>query len=194
MTFPSNHLHLLMYLRGLSLLLLLFLLGGDTTAQVLGGIYSRYDNDLSEWIVVDDEGREIGHLRMRFPLHNDITLWGYRVGDQTGEIRARWRDNFREWEVHGDGEIITMRQVWRDVPTEWRLTDDKDITLSWITRWANTPGDWEMREKDLYGRFEQFMAWENDPRDWVIIDDLDPDIPLPMRMGMVFLPILLLFL
>lgn len=162
--------------------------------QILGGMYSRYDNNLSEWIIVDDEGREIGYMRMRFPMQNDFTLWEYRLGDRTGEIRARWRDNFREWEVHGEGEIISLRQIWRDVPTEWRLSDDKDLTLTWMTRWANAPGDWELREKDRYGRFEQFTAWENDPRDWVIIDELTVDIPLPMRMGMAFLPILLVFL
>lgn len=163
-------------------------------AQPLGGIFTRFENDLREWVITDPEGKETGFLRMRWALNNDITFWDYRVGDHSGEIRARWRDNFSEWEIHGDGLIITARRVWRDIPTEWRLTDDQGITLNWVTRWANTPEEWELREKREYGRFEQFTAWEGDPRDWVIIDEMDPNVPMPMRMGMVFLPIPLVML
>lgn len=168
---------------------LLFLWTG-ATAQRLGGIYTRFENDLREWVLVDHEGKEAGFLRMRWMLQHDITLWDYRVGDAQGEIRARWRDNPGEWEIHGDGLIISARQVWKDVPTEWRLTNDAGITLQWVTRWANTPEEWELRNKREFGRFEQFTAWEGDPRDWVIIDELSEEVPLPMRMGLVFLPIL----
>ncbi|MCO6484353.1 MAG: hypothetical protein J5I41_01120 [Saprospiraceae bacterium] len=181
-------------MRLLLLILGLLAIHASLVAQRFGGIYTRFEDDLREWIITDPEGQEIGFLRMRWMLNNDITQWDYRIGEQQGEIRARWRDNFSEWEVHGGGQIITLRQIWRDVPTEWRLTNDEGLTIQWVTRWANTPEEWELREKREFGRFEQFTAWEGDPRDWVIIDELPDDFPLPMRMGMVFLPVLLVVL
>lgn len=168
--------------------LLLSWTSGET--QVLGGIHTRTENDLREWVILDDQGAEVGYLRMRWALQGDITFWDYRFGEQTGEIRARWRDNLGEWEIHGDGMIIGLRQVWKDIATEWRITDDQGATLTFSSRWDNMPGEWELREKGEFGRFEMFTAWEGDPRDWVIIDAMDPRVPLPMRMGLVFPPIL----
>ena len=173
----------------LSLAGILFL-GTDAGAQVLGGIHTRMENDLREWVLLDDQGAELGHLKMRWALQGDITFWDYRFGEHSGEIRARWRDNLAEWEIHGDGLSIGLRQVWKDLATEWRITDDQGATLTFATRWDNRPGEWELREKREFGRFEMFTAWEGDPRDWVIIDEMDPRVPFPMRMGLVFPPLL----
>jgi hypothetical protein len=162
----------------------------ELEAQSLGGIFTRFETDLREWIIIDEEGSEIGFLKMRWMIQNDLTLWDYQLGDSKGEIRARWRDRLTEWEVHSEGSIYTLRQIWDDVPTEWRMTDDQGLDLTFLTRWANTPEDWELREKSEYGRFEQFTAWEGDPREWVIIDQLSPKAPSGVRMGLVFLPIL----
>jgi hypothetical protein len=178
-------------IRILQVLLFIFVFT-TVDAQQLGGIFTRFEDDLSEWIIMDEAGNEAGSLKMRWAIQGDITYWDYTFGEHSGEIRARWRDNFSEWEVHGDGFIITMRQIWRDIATEWRLTDDEDHTFTFVTRWANTPEEWELREKQQFGRFEVFTAWEGDPRDWVIIDELHPNVPVPMRMGMTFLPILLM--
>lgn len=175
--------------------LFLFLVGWSTpflTAQNMGGIYAYQADDLREWIILDDEGNEAGTLKMRWSMQYDLAFWDYTFGEHTGEIRARWRDNFREWQVQEGSEIITMRQTWKDIPTEWELTNDGDIQVSWLTRWANSPEEWELREKSDLGRFEVFTAYEGDPRDWVIIDELDPNFSVPVRMGMVFIPILLI--
>lgn len=158
--------------------------------QYLGGIHTLHEDDYREWVIRDDEGRSIGQLKMRWRLQNDITFWDYTIGDHRGEIRARWRDNFSEWEVNGDDMIVTLRQIWRDIPTEWRITDDRNTTLNWVTRWGNTPEEWELREFSTYGRFETFTVWEGDPRDWVILDDCGDSLALPFKMGLVFLPIL----
>lgn len=175
--------------------LILLLVGWSTpflTAQNMGGIYAYQADDLREWIILDDEGNEAGTLKMRWSMQYDLAFWDYTFGEHTGEIRARWRDNFREWQVQEGSEIITMRQTWKDIPTEWELTNDGDIQVSWLTRWANSPEEWELREKSDLGRFEVFTAYEGDPRDWVIIDELDPNFSVPVRMGMVFIPILLI--
>ncbi|MBK7344426.1 MAG: hypothetical protein IPJ06_15810 [Saprospiraceae bacterium] len=177
------------------LCLILLLVGWSTpflTAQNMGGIYAYQADDLREWIILDDEGNEAGTLKMRWSMQYDLAFWDYTFGEHTGEIRARWRDNFREWQVQEGSEIITMRQTWKDIPTEWELTNDGDIQVSWLTRWANSPEEWELREKSDLGRFEVFTAYEGDPRDWVIIDELDPNFSVPVRMGMVFIPILLI--
>lgn len=161
------------------------------SAQNMGGIYALWADDLREWVILDDEGNETGKLKMRWSMQYDLSFWDYTFGEHTGEIRARWRDNYREWQVQEGTEIITMRQTWRDIPTEWELTDDSAIQLSWLTRWANTPEEWELRQKSDLGRFEVFTAYEGDPRDWVIIDEMSPDFSVAARIGMVFIPILM---
>ncbi|MCF8238022.1 MAG: hypothetical protein K9I85_07695 [Saprospiraceae bacterium] len=161
-------------------------------AQNMGGIYAHWADDLREWVILNDEGVEMGSLKMRWSMQYDLSFWDYTFGDHAGEIRARWRDNFSEWQIQEGAEIITMRQTWRDIPTEWELTNDDNIQLSWLTRWANTPEEWELREKSDVGRFEVFTAYEGDPREWVIIDEMDPDFSVAARMGMVFLPILMI--
>lgn len=163
----------------------------DLVAQNMGGIYALWDDDLREWVILDTEGNEAGSLAMRWAVQNDIAFWDYSFGEHRGEIRARWRDNYQEWQVQEGNEIITLRQTWRDIPTEWELTNDGDIRLSWLTRWTNTPEEWELRNKEEFGRFEVFTAYEGDPRDWVIIDETDPDFSVAARMGMVFIPILM---
>lgn len=160
-------------------------------AQNMGGIYALWEDDLREWVILDTDGQEVGSLTMRWAVQYDLAFWDYTFGEHQGEIRARWRDNHQEWQVQEGNEMITMRQTWRDIPTEWELTNDADIRLNWLTRWTNTPEEWELRNKEEYGRFEVFTAYEGDPRDWVIIDEMDPNFSVATRMGMVFIPILM---
>ncbi len=89
------------------------------------------------------------------------------------------------WEFRGDNKIITARTVFNNDPTQWRITDNS-TTLLLKSRWTNTLDEWSLRSDD-YGDFRLYTKWKNDPREWIIEDELDTAIPLPMKMAALFL-------
>ena len=152
-------------------------------AQQITGIGTVWANDLREWVLLSEED-EIGELRMRWRNQNDWTNWDYRIGEITGTIEQKWRDDPNEWEIRGDNEIATARTIWKNKFREWRITNN-DLQLTIRTRYGNIADEWETITSD-YGYFEMLTVWEGDPREWVIIDELDQNIPLSMRMALIF--------
>ena len=154
------------------------------TAQVLTGIGTRWNDTFSEWIVYTDEEDREGDLRLRWRLQNDWTEWEYRLGESTGRIKLKWRDNPNEWEIRGTNKVVTARTLWNNDFREWRITDNaRQLTLK--TRYGNLSEEWVLRSSN-YGHFEMITSWEGDPRDWIIVDELDEQISLPMKMALVF--------
>ncbi|MFK8101803.1 MAG: hypothetical protein AB8G15_04745 [Saprospiraceae bacterium] len=152
--------------------------------QTLTAIAARWDDNLTEWnIFTDDDDEAQGQLEVRWGREG--REWDYRIDEYIGSIEQRWREDPTQWEMRGDNEIITARTIWFDNLTEWRLTDN-DITLTLKPRWGTFANEWVI-EEEKYGKFEMYTEYEFDPRDWVIIDELDEDISLNMKMAIVFL-------
>ena len=157
--------------------------------QFLTGIGTKWSDAFSEWVVfLDVEGEEVeGELRMRWPSRNDWTEWDYRLGEQIGTIKLKWKNNLNEWELRGDNEIVSARTVWNNNFREWRISNNTNqLTLK--SRYGNVIDEWEIRRSD-HGYFKVFTNWESDPREWIIVDELDEKISLPMRMLMTFIVI-----
>ena len=154
------------------------------SAQFLTGISTRWNDSFSEWILYTDKEDREGELRLRWMSRNDWTEWEYRLGESTGRIKLKWRDNPNEWEIRGDNKVVTARTLWNNNFREWRITDNnRQLTLK--SRYGNLLEEWVLRSTD-YGHFEMATSWEGDPRDWIIIDELDEQISLPMKMALVF--------
>jgi hypothetical protein len=162
------------------------LAGGLLQAQYITGIATRWNDSFSEWeIYAVDEEELSGELRMLWPMRNDWTDWEYRLGEERGRIRLKWRDDFNEWEISAGNMVATARTLWRDNFREWRISNGKQ-QLTFRCRYGNITDEWEVRDSN-YGDFRIYTTWEGDPRDWTVIDELDENIPLTMRMAMVFL-------
>ena len=172
-------------IQRLLLLAICWLLTLQLSAQILTGLSAKWNDDFSEWIILTEYEDVEGELIMTWQLQNDWSSFDYRIEDASGNIKIKWRDNPNEWETRGDNEIITARTRWPDDPREWRITDN-DRTFHFKSKWGNNPNVWLVTD-DAYGYFEMYMYQRNDFREWVIIDELAEEIPLAMKMTMVFL-------
>lgn len=155
------------------------------SAQYLTGIATEWSDSFAEWNLFTDDDNLEGELEMRWKMQNDLTDWQYRLGDQTGRIKLKWRDNPNEWEIRGDNEIITARTLWNNKFREWRIKS-KDTQFTLRCKYGNTIDEWEIRNSSK-GSFEIYTNWEGDPRDWIIEDNLDESVSLATKMAMVFI-------
>lgn len=158
----------------------------QSQAQVLSGISTKWNDTFGEWTLYTDNQELEGDLQLRWLTNNDWTEWEYRLGDATGTIRMKWKGNANEWEVRGGNDIVTMRTLYNNNFREWRITSSK--TMTWKSRYGNNLDEWELDDSRL-GNFTMLTAWEGNPGDWIIEDELDESINLPTKMALVFLVI-----
>lgn len=153
------------------------------SAQYLTGIATYYSDSFAEWQIFTEYEDEQGQLELRW--RDDWTEWNYSLGESFGTIRMKWRDKPDEWELRGDNRIVTARAIWPGEIREWRITDNS-TTLTLRSRYSNQFDEWELRNS-RNGDFQMYTNWERDPRDWVIVDELDGDVSFEMKMMMVFI-------
>ena len=165
------------------ILLATFCLAIPLHVQVLTGSVTRWNDSFSEWVIYTAEEEQDGELRHRWPMQDDWTEWQYRLGESTGTIKLKWQKDLNEWEARGDNQIATARTVWRENFREWRITDGNH-TLTLSSRFGNIWDEWTIRNSSA-GQFDMYTSFEGDPRDWVIIDELDESVPLVMKLLMV---------
>lgn len=156
-------------------------------AQNLTGMSTNWSDSFVEWTVYTAEEEVEGNLKMRWQMQNDWSQWDYRVGEQSGEIKMKWKDDPTNWEVRGDNQIIFAHTKWKDDFSEWRIAGERHV-LNLKTRYRNDGNDWLVQDDNL-GTFEIFTEYEGDPRDWIIVDELKPDVELPLKMAILFLAI-----
>ena len=168
-------------------LFITLLFTSSLSAQVLTGMGAKWSDAFNEWTVYTDDEEVEGDLTMRWQMRNDWTEWDYRIGESSGSIRMKWKDDPTQWEVRGDGENISIRMKWNNDITEWTLTDGTN-RFTFKTRYGNNLNEWLLKNDDK-GNFEVYTEYENDPRDWQIVDELDEEISLPMKLGMTFIAV-----
>ena len=175
------------YMKKLLFLALIGSLAIPASAQILTGMGTRWSDGFSEWRIFTAEEGEEGTLERIWAMQDDWTEWRYRLGEQAGTIKQKWPNNPHQWEARGEGEIVTARTVYPNDPREWQISDGTH-TLRLRLRFANILEEW-MLGTDRHGWFEMYTAYEGDPRDWVIVDELQEGLPLTMKMMMSFIVI-----
>ncbi len=166
------------------LLLIFSLLSFCTSAQVITGMATKWSDDFRDWIIFTDIEDEEGSLTMRWQNQLDWTEWDYRLGEETGTIRLKWKDDPSEWEIRGGGEIISVRMKWNNDFNVWTISDGS-TRLTLKAPYNNNFNDWEI-DKNKYGVFEMYMEWTDDPREWTIVDELDEDLSLHFKIAIAF--------
>jgi len=151
------------------------------------GIASKWSDEFTEWEIFTDDEDVVGELTMRWQLQGDYSEWDYRIDEEIGSIKMKWKDDPSQWEIRGYDEIVTAKMLWTNDIREWRITNN-DITLTLKTRYGNILDEWMVRGDD-YGNFGIFSTWEGDPREWEINDELDEELSLEMRMALVFISV-----
>lgn len=154
------------------------------SAQYIESINTRWDDSFTEWVVYASDDID-GYIEMKWPIREDWTQWEYELNNLYGSIKMKWPDNPNYWEFRNDGNLITARTVWNYDFSSWRITSG-DLNFNLKSKWRQPLNEWYIVE-DNYGNFELFSKWENDPRDWIVKDNFDPDVPLDLKMAIIFL-------
>lgn len=150
----------------------------------LYGIGTSWDDSYKEWILYTADEEVEGELSLRWAANNDWSEWDYRIDEESGSIKQKWHNDPSQWELRGGNEIITIKTKWSNDITEWRISTGS-INLTLKSKYRNQLEEWELTTK-TYGKFEMYTTYENDPRDWEIIDELDEEISLPMKLALMF--------
>lgn len=157
-------------------------------AQYLTGMSTYYDDSFVEWrfyTINEDEEEDEGDLKITWQLRqDDWSEWGYRIGDASGTIKMKWKDKPEEWELRGNNAIVTARTVWPGQFTEWRISDGS-TSLTLQSRYSNQWNEWQLRNSSI-GKFFMYTAYERDPRDWVIEDELDETVSFEVKLMLMF--------
>ena len=157
-------------------------------SQTLTGISARYNDAFVDWDVFADSLDDKGNLQMTWQRPDDWTKWTYRLGEKTGSLKTKWSRDLEHWETRGDNKIISAEPVFMGDKRQWRVTNnDFSIELT-CTDYQNCE-QWTV-EDPKRGRFIIYTDQRRDLRDWLIEDELDPSVSLPMKMTLVFLAIL----
>ena len=167
--------------------LLVSLLPSVAYGQDIIGIHTRWSDSFRDWIIRTDQESREGTLEQRWKLTDNWSAWELRLGDTIAEIRLKWPDDPNLWEIRCMGVVVTARTLWRDNFLEWRLDDGEDRFV-WRSRYGNISNEWILRDEQR-GEFSVFTYWENDPREWVVFDNLEEDVSYSMRIAMVFLAV-----
>jgi hypothetical protein len=175
----------LIFFSSFSLLFVMPLVG---QAQILTGFSSRHSDAFVDWdLYVDSLDGSAGNLTMTWQHPDDWTQWSYRIGEHSGNIRTKWQKDFNQWEFRGDGKVVSAQTIWSGNFREWRLTNNQ-FSIELRCKFGNQSNDW-LVDDGKRGYFRAYTQIETDPRDWIVEDELDPSVPLAMKMALVYLVI-----
>ena len=155
--------------------------------HTLYAILSKWDDAFQEWEIQTLDEEVEGSLNMRWAFRNDLSEWNFNIGEEHGTIKLKFRTGVQQWEVRVGNDVALVKQLWMNDLSQWRVSND-DIRLTFKTKWGNNPFEWQLRDNSK-GSFKIYSQYENDPRDWVIIDELNDEVTLSMKVGMMFLAV-----
>jgi hypothetical protein len=157
-------------------------------SQKLSAIGTVWADDFAEWNLYQGEEEEpVGQIRLRWQLQRDWSEWEYRIGEEIGTIRMVWKDRPEQWEINGYGPSVNIRTRWPGDQSQWVATDG-DHRVMMKSLYRQDANVWYTPDESN-GYLEIYTIWENDPRDWYIIDELSDNISLEMKLGLIFIPI-----
>ena len=161
----------------------------NLNGQILTGISVRFNDAFVDWdVFADSMDTDKGNLQMTWQHPDDWTNWSYRLGEKTGTIKTKWSRDLEHWETRGENKIISAETIFMGEKRQWRVTNN-DFSLELTCTDYRNCEQWSV-EDSRRGKFTIYTERQRDPRDWLIEDELDPSVSLPMKMTLVFLAIL----
>jgi hypothetical protein len=158
-------------------------------SQTLTGLSARFNDAFVEWdVFADSLDEDKGNLQMTWQRPDDWTNWNYRLGEKTGTIKTKWSRDLEHWETRGENKIISAETIFMGDKRQWRVTNNNFSLELTCTDYQNYE-QWSVDDSKR-GKLTIYTERQRDPRDWIIEDELDPSVSLPMKMTLVFLAIL----
>jgi hypothetical protein len=118
-------------------------------------------------------------------MRSDLRDWQYEINGSRGSIRQKWSTDKTHWELSDADSRITMQPTWPGQVRSWRITDN-NITLTLECRYGNVADEW-LVDDPKYGTFYMYTMREGDPRDWIIKNKMQSDLPQGIQMACVFI-------
>jgi hypothetical protein len=176
-------------MKYLAFIVCLILSVGDAESQILTGISTRFNDAFVDWdVFADSLDTDMGNLSMTWQNPDDWTNFSYRMGEKTGTIKTKWSRDLEHWETRGENKIITAETIFTGDRRQWRVTNNNFSVELACTDFQNGE-QWTVEDRKR-GRFTIYTERHRDYRDWIIEDELDPSVSLPMKMTFVFLAIM----
>ncbi len=177
-------------MKGISILLFSLFICVQLQAQYIIAFHTENNDSFRVWnveIEVDSITIIEGQLELTWGLSDDFTAWQYSIGDIDGDIVQKYDNNPGFWELRQGSDIVSITRTWPNDPTSWKIKLGKQqFTIK--SKYGNTVDEWQNREADR-GDLIIYSENEGDPRDWLIDDYMNDDIPFSMRMAAVFISI-----
>ncbi len=155
----------------------------DAYGQAILGISAVWDDNLTEWKIYGETEESDGTLEIKWPLNNDWTEWEFEIYHLDGDVMMPRNNVFEYWEMRNGSDLVTIRTQWPGDTRQWTVRY-KGIKLNIATRYGNIADEWIVDSKQ-YGYWSMYTEYEGDPRDWIIEDELDPEIDVIMKMALV---------
>lgn len=111
-------------MRSIFCLLFLYYSSLPVQAQDIYSFQTYYSNDFREWILEDSAEQQIGTLRASWQFEKDYSQWDIRIGELSGSIYHKWRDQNDDWEIHLQNDFYTAQPVWKGQFDSWRITNN----------------------------------------------------------------------
>jgi hypothetical protein len=176
-------------MKRLAFVVCLILSNLNLKSQILTGLSVRFNDAFVDWdVFADSLDGDKGNLQMTWQQPDDWTNWNYRLGEKTGTIKTKWSRDLEHWETRGENKIISAQTIFSGDKRQWRLTNN-DFSLELTCTDYQNCEQWSV-EDSRRGKLIIYTERQRDPRDWIIEDELDPSVSLPMKMTLVFLAIL----
>ncbi len=93
-------------------------------AQEIQFFQSYYSNDFREWILKDSAEQQLGTMRASWQFERDYSQWDIRIGELSGSIYHKWRDQNNDWEIRLQNDFYTAQAVWKGQFDSWRITNN----------------------------------------------------------------------
>lgn len=149
-----------------SLFILVLFYSQSLVAQEIHFLRTLYSDDFREWLLYDDENKDIGNLRTRYQLTPDYSQWDIRLGELSGSVQLRWKDKPNEWEVRLQNEFLTASPTWPGQLDSWRITDHSKTY--YLSLKQDPEGIQWILSKDQNDLLYVYNVYYNDVRDWAV--------------------------
>ncbi len=162
-----QHLKILMTFRSNSILVLVSFFCSLTYSQQVYFASSTSDIQLSDWNLFDSLENQVGNLSMA-GLNNDaFNTWNLRIGEQSGFIKRRWKENLDQYDLLFDNERFSFSPIWPNHHDQWNIVTASS-TFKYQIR-INSDGYLSTAinssDKEIIYIFNEFRF---DPRDWIL--------------------------
>lgn len=136
---------------------------------------SRWDHELSDWIILDSTESEIGNITYAGIFKDPFQTWNLRLGEYSGNIKLRWKDSPNEWDLWAGNELVSFKPVWQQSFDQWNFNfNGKNYNLKLSNVHSNLSWELSNNSGKMYAKIQ--TDFEFDIRDWTIyyFDDI-PD-------------------